>query len=188
MRWKADRQKPTWLPNSQCNRANPPPLEPKPRSGMLPGRSCESISSHVTGLLTLLLSTLIGLSARSIKPAEERKAVALARLPVWLGYILLLAAFVHFGVMQVCAGCSTGRSRSACTVTSLTCRDSSLSKGTNSSKRPSPRPPHLSSTCSGPQSIVVVSRLADSLLIVGFSSSSAGRKSPHRPFSTSRDS
>ncbi len=50
----------------------------------------------------LLLTLYWNISARSIKAAEERQSwpARLARLPVWLGYILLLVAFVRpFGVI-----------------------------------------------------------------------------------------
>jgi hypothetical protein len=60
------------------------------------------------GLLILACWVLLilywNISARSIKPAAERQSWSgrLARLPVWLGYILLVAAFVHpFGVVVI---------------------------------------------------------------------------------------
>jgi protein-S-isoprenylcysteine O-methyltransferase Ste14 len=58
------------------------------------------------GLLILACWVLLipywNISARSSKPAAERQGWAsrLARLPVWLGYILLVAAWVHpFGMV-----------------------------------------------------------------------------------------
>ena len=58
------------------------------------------------GLLILACWVLLilywNISARSSKPAAERQSWAsrLARVPVWLGYILLVAAWVHpFGIV-----------------------------------------------------------------------------------------
>jgi protein-S-isoprenylcysteine O-methyltransferase Ste14 len=60
------------------------------------------------GLLILACWVLLilywNISARSSKPAEEhqRWASRFARLPVWLGYILLVAAWVHpFGMVVI---------------------------------------------------------------------------------------
>jgi protein-S-isoprenylcysteine O-methyltransferase Ste14 len=60
------------------------------------------------GLLILACWVLLilywNISARSSKPAAERQSWAsrFARLPVWLGYILLVAAWVHpFGMVVI---------------------------------------------------------------------------------------
>ena len=52
----------------------------------------------------VLLVLYWNISARSIKPAAERQSWSgrLARVPVWLGYILLVAAWVHpFGMVVI---------------------------------------------------------------------------------------
>ena len=60
----------------------------------------------LTGLLILacwvFLTLYWRISARSVKPAAERRGWAgrLNRLPIWVGFLLLLAAWVHpFGIV-----------------------------------------------------------------------------------------
>jgi len=62
----------------------------------------------LAGILILSCWVLLGLywniSSRSIKPAAEQQTLAarLARMPVWLGFVLFIAAWVHpFGPVAI---------------------------------------------------------------------------------------
>jgi len=62
----------------------------------------------LAGILILACWVLLGLywniSARSSKPTAERQrfAARLARMPVWLGFVLFIAAWVHpFGMVAI---------------------------------------------------------------------------------------
>jgi len=80
-------------------------------SGFASGRPCKSklkeailggtIAAMLTGVLILAcwvsLVVYWNISARSIKPAAEHQNLAarLARMPVWLGFVLFIAAWAH---------------------------------------------------------------------------------------------
>jgi len=66
------------------------------------------VRSMLPGLLIIACWVLLilywNLSARSTKPVAERQTLTgrLARVPVWLGYILLIVAWAHpFGMMVI---------------------------------------------------------------------------------------
>jgi predicted Kef-type K+ transport protein len=74
--------------------------------------SCEalddSIGAMATGIVILACWSLLvlywNIAARSVKRAAERQnfAATLARMPVWLGFVLFLVAWVRpFGVVAI---------------------------------------------------------------------------------------
>ena len=68
----------------------------------------DTIGSMLAGILILACWISLGLywniSARSIKPASEQQTLAarLARTPIWLGFVLFIAAWAHpFGLLAI---------------------------------------------------------------------------------------
>ena len=99
---------PTW--SSRRRRArfftrSPPPVRKNhtvmPSTELQGGMLGDRVRFMLPGLLILACWVLLilywNISARSSKPTAERQSLAgrLARVPVWVGYILLVAAWVH---------------------------------------------------------------------------------------------